>query len=216
MTRSRALGISLVLLGAVMCSMYVVPTVYGKLASRLAITEFRSARSQTIAWDRTRLHAYRKTLKQHFDAEAVLTIPRLHVEVPVIEGTSDLVLNRGVGHIAGTALPGEPGNIAITGHRDGFFRPLKDAARGDVIELQRADGTDAYIIRDMKIVAPSDTAVLNPTAEDTLTLITCYPFYYVGSAPQRYVVQASRVVETPMARNAAPPLQMASPTSSGD
>jgi sortase A len=187
----------------VMCSLYVVPTVYGAIASRMAIADFHATRSQTLAWDRMRTRAFRRTLKQHFETEAVLTIPRLHIEVPVIEGTSDLTLNRGVGHIAGTALPGEDGNIAITGHRDGFFRPLKDAERGDVIELERPDGTDSYIIRDMKIVAPSDTAVLQPTGSDTLTLITCYPFYFVGSAPQRYVVQASRIVQTPMAGNAA-------------
>ncbi len=72
--------------------------------------------------------------------------------------------------------------MAITGHRDGFFRPLKDIQPGDVIEVQREDATDHYIVRGMKIVAPSDTSVLNPTAGNTLTLVTCYPFYFIGSA----------------------------------
>jgi sortase A len=207
MTQSRKLGLFLLCMGAAMSCVWLVPTVYGRLSARLAISEFRTERSQTIAWDRTRLRAYRRTLKQHFDTEAVLSIPRLHIEVPVLEGTSDLVLNRGVGHIAGTAAPGENGNI-VTGHRDGFFRPLKDAARGDIIDLQGPDGTDHYIVRDMKIVSPSDIAVLAPNGENSLTLITCYPFYYVGSAPKRYVVLASRIStsripSSPIASNSA-------------
>ena len=130
--------------------------------------------------------------------EAVLRVPKVGIEVPVLEGTSDAVLNRGVGHVPGTALPGQAGNLAITGHRDGFFRPLKDIAVGDVIEVERggqakgdAEAVDRYVVRATRVVSPSDTSVLRATPEATLTLITCFPFYYVGAAPQRFIVQAS-------------------------
>jgi hypothetical protein len=138
--------------------------------------------------------------------EAVLRVRRLGIEVPVLEGTSDATLNRGVGHIPGTALPGQSGNLAITGHRDGFFRPLKDVVPGDIVEVQRSGQTSprrptirrqplrrpiATSCEDTKIVFPADTSVLNKTAGSTLTLITCYPFYFVGAAPQRFIVQAS-------------------------
>jgi sortase A len=202
MTLSRKVAVSLIAAGSVLFGMYLVPTIYGAAMAKLEISNFRSHKSQTVLWDRARTRAYRRTLHVAFPAaEAVLSIPRLGVEVPVLEGTSDLTLNRGVGHIAGTALPGEPGNVAITGHRDGFFRPLKDIQPGDVIEVQREDATDHYIVRGMKIVSPSDTSVLNPTAGNTLTLVTCYPFYFVGSAPQRYIVQASLMPAEPLAQS---------------
>jgi sortase A len=129
--------------------------------------------------------------------EAILRVPKAGIEVPVLEGTDDLTLNRGAGHIAGTALPGQAGNMAITGHRDGFFRGLKDVAPGDTIEVVRSgtagSQTDKYLVRNIKIVFPTDTSVLNKTPDSTLTLITCYPFYFVGAAPQRYVIQASLI-----------------------
>ena len=192
MTSSRKIGVSLIAMGAVLLGMYLVPTVYGSAMSHLAVARFRSASRPNSLWDSARIRAYQRTLDVHFPApEAVLRVRRLGIEVPVLEGTSDLTLNRGVGHIPGTALPGEPGNLAITGHRDGFFRPLKDATIGDVIEVQRQSQTDRYVVRKIKVVFPSDTSVLNPTTESTLTLVTCYPFYYVGAAPQRYIIQAS-------------------------
>jgi len=192
MTSSRKIGVSLIVMGAVLLGMYIVPTVYGSAMSHLAVARFRSASGPNSLWDSSRIRAYQRTLEVNFPApEAVLRVPRLGIEVPVLEGTSDLTLNRGVGHIPGTALPGESGNLAITGHRDGFFRPLKDASIGDVIEVQRRSQTDRYVVRKIKVVFPSDTSVLNPTTDSTLTLVTCYPFYYVGAAPQRYIIQAS-------------------------
>ncbi len=192
MTSSRKIGVSLIAIGSVLLGMYVVPTVYGSAMSHLAVARFRSASRPNRLWDSSRIRAYQQTLEMNFPApEAVLRVPRLGIEVPVLEGTSDLTLNRGVGHIPGTALPGESGNLAITGHRDGFFRPLKDASIGDVIEVQRRSHTDRYVVRKIKVVFPSDTSVLNPTTDSTLTLVTCYPFYYVGAAPQRYIIQAS-------------------------
>jgi sortase A len=190
----RKLGVLLVCVGAALCAVYLVPTVYGAAMSHLAVAQFRAQGGTNRLWDSARIRAYQKTLGVSFaPPEAILRIPKIGLEVPVLEGTSDLILNRGVGHVAGTALPGEQGNVAITGHRDGFFRPLKDVALGDTIEVQRGAGgqVDRYVVRNIKIVYPNDTSVLSKTTDSTLTLITCYPFYFVGSAPQRYIVQAS-------------------------
>jgi len=124
-------------------------------------------------------------------AIAILRIPKLHLEVPVLDGTDAITLNRGVGRIRGTALPGQSGNIAIAGHRDGFFRGLKDIHAGDEIELLAAQRTDIYIVDRTVIVDPDDTSVLENGATPALTLVTCYPFHYIGNAPRRFVVEAS-------------------------
>lgn len=125
------------------------------------------------------------------EALAVLRIPKLRLEVPVLEGTDELTLNRGVGRIAGTAHPGEIGNVGIAGHRDGFFRPLKDISAGDTIQLVTTLGTDVYAVDRIRISNPPDVSVLRPTTRPSLTLVTCYPFYFVGPAPQRFIVEAS-------------------------
>lgn len=122
---------------------------------------------------------------------AVLRIPKIGLEVPVLEGTDSLTLNHAVGRIAGSAPLGEPGNIGIAGHRDGFFRGLKAVTVGDTVELRSLTGSVAYKVDQVSIVAPEDVSVLNPRAGPSLTLVTCYPFYFVGSAPQRYIVSAS-------------------------
>lgn len=124
-------------------------------------------------------------------AIAILRIPKLHLEVPVLDGTDAITLNRGVGRIRGTAFPGQGGNIAIAGHRDGFFRGLKDIHTGDEIELLAAQRTDIYIVDRTVIVDPDDTSVLENGATPALTLVTCYPFHYIGNAPRRFVVEAS-------------------------
>lgn len=125
--------------------------------------------------------------------EAVLSIASIGLEVAVFAGTSDHVLNVGVGHVSGTARAGEHGNIALAGHRDGFFRRLKDVAIGDEIVLRGRHGQDRYRIAATTIVTPDDVSVLEPTDDGTLTLITCYPFYFVGDAPQRFIVRAEIV-----------------------
>jgi sortase A len=123
---------------------------------------------------------------------AVLKIPKIHLEVPVVEGTDDPALDYGVGHVEGTALPGEVGNVAIAGHRDGFFRGLKDITVGDTIELETVRGSEAFVVQNIWLVTPNDVWVLDPTPSESITLVTCYPFYFVGSAPRRYIVRASR------------------------
>ncbi len=193
MSLARKFGVSLIAIGCAFSAVYLVPTVYGTAMSHVAVAAFRAQSSTNRLWDSARIRAYKHTLGMSFAApEAVLRVPRVGIEVPVLEGTTDAILNRGVGHITGTSLPGESGNIAITGHRDGFFRPLKDIAQGDIIELERpGKRIDRYVVRGTRTVLPSDVSVLKPTTDATLTLITCYPFYYVGAAPQRFVIQAS-------------------------
>lgn len=143
-------------------------------------------------WSEKRVQEYEESLSAHFSpAIGILRIPKIDVDVPVLEGTDDLTLNRGVGHVAGTANPGENGNMAIAGHRDGFFRGLKDVVVGDKIELVTLQGSETFVIDRITIVLPTDVWVLQPRVRSSLTLITCYPFYFIGSAPQRYVVQAS-------------------------
>jgi sortase A len=122
---------------------------------------------------------------------AVLRISKINLEVPVLDGTDDLTLNHAVGRIAGTARPGEDGNIGIAGHRDSFFRGLKDVDAGDVIELRTLHGTDTYVVERIQIVTPDRVDVLQPRSVPSLTLVTCYPFYFLGSAPKRYIVTAS-------------------------
>jgi sortase A len=146
---------------------------------------------QTL-WSPERIAAWRNVVNTPGAAPlAVLRIPRLRIEAPVLEGTDEIVLNRGLGHIDETAAPGADGNSGIAGHRDGFFRGLKDIVVGDVIELETLHGTDAYRVERTWIVNPEDVSVLDPTATRSITLVTCYPFYFVGSAPQRFIVRAA-------------------------
>lgn len=121
---------------------------------------------------------------------ALLTIERLDLEVPVFPGTDRLSLNRGAGIVPGSALPGENGNVAVAAHRDSFFRPLKDIKVGDVMELRSALGKQRFQVSEIFITDPLDVSVLDATITPTLTLITCYPFHYVGFAPDRYIVRA--------------------------
>jgi len=168
-----------------------------KTQARVSVVGPRGVALSTTApdfrlWSEKRVKEYQESLAAHFSpAIGILRIPKIDVEVPVLEGTDDLVLNRGVGHVPGTANPGEKGNIAIAGHRDGFFRGLKDVVLGDKIELVTMQGTETFVIDRIVIVEPTEVSVLQPRSRPSVTLITCYPFYFIGSAPQRYIVQAS-------------------------
>ena len=121
-----------------------------------------------------------------------IEISRIGVAVIVLEGTEAKTLRRSVGHITGTALPGEQGNIAIAGHRDTFFRGLRNIRQDDEVTLTTIHGSYLYRVDSMKIVDPEDLAVLKSTDESTLTLVTCYPFDFVGPAPKRFIVHAHR------------------------
>ena len=143
-------------------------------------------------WAEKRIREYQESLNVVGEPPlAVLSIGHLDINVPVFNGTDEYNLNRGVGRIKGTAWVDTDGNLGIAGHRDGFFRPLKDIQIGDSMDLQTAGGTVTYEVSSIEIVEPEDISVLSPTLERTLTLVTCYPFYYVGHAPTRFIVKAT-------------------------
>ncbi len=145
----------------------------------------------TELWAKGRIAKYEESLEHEFNTPtAILRIPKIDLEVAVLEGTDDLTLNRAVGRIVGTATLETMGNMGIAGHRDGYFRGLKDVVVGDEIQLETLDGTLSFVIEDISIVDPTDVHVLDPTERPTVTLVGCYPFYYVGKAPQRYIVRA--------------------------
>ena len=121
-----------------------------------------------------------------------LDIPGLHLSAMVREGADAGTLHRAVGHIPGTALPGMEGNVGLAGHRDTFFRPLRNIQVNDPIELETERATYRYVVESTRVVGPRDVRVLASSAGgETLTLVTCYPFYYVGSAPKRFIVRAA-------------------------
>jgi sortase A len=121
---------------------------------------------------------------------AEMRIGRLGFSVVVVQGDSEAILRRAVGHLARTALPGEEGNVVLAGHRDTFFRPLKDILEGDRITLQTPERDFEYVVEWTSIAKPTDVGVIEPSGGHTLTLITCFPFYYVGPAPNRFIVVA--------------------------
>ena len=123
----------------------------------------------------------------------MLDVPRLNLSTPVIEGDDDTTLKRAVGHLPDTPLPWEEGNSAFAGHRDGLFRPLKDIQVGDEIRFRTSRREFRYRVTSTSIVTPDDVSVLDKRAQPSLTLITCYPFYYVGNAPKRFIVHAERL-----------------------
>jgi sortase A len=122
-----------------------------------------------------------------------MEIPRLGISMMVAEGTEEATLRRAGGHIRGTALPGRPGNVGIAGHRDTLFRPLRNVRQNDLITLTTLQGEYRYRVVSTQIVSPSDLTVLDPDGHEILTLVTCHPFYFVGPAPDRFIVRAKRV-----------------------
>lgn len=204
---------ALLLTGLTLVGAYGASRLYSEVASRNAVLVFEQAQatdpsgqpaSAQVAdgarvvdgvdvslWSEKRIRAYHESLTtKEGAATGVLKIPRLHIEVPVFDGTDDLTLNRGVGRIIGTARIGVAGNTAIAGHRDGFFRGLKDIVKGDSIELVGPERTIHYVVEKTQIVIPDDVSVLADDGAPSLTLVTCFPFYFVGDAPQRFIVHA--------------------------
>jgi sortase A len=143
------------------------------------------------------------------DLIAALSIPRVQLSAVVLHGSDPHTLRRGPGHLENTAWPGESGNVVIAGHRDSFFRPLRNVQVGDDVFMDTLQGQFRYQVTSLRVVSPHDVSVLEPTDEATLTLITCYPFWVLGSAPDRFIVRAARVVEASVAeldRRTLPPL----------
>jgi len=126
-----------------------------------------------------------------------IELPRVGLKAIVVQGDSEKLLNRAVGHLTDSALPGEIGNVALAGHRDGLFRPLRKVLPGDRITLRTAEREFHYEVIWAAVVPPAVVSVLQPTRERSLTLVTCFPFYYVGAAPERFVVRAREVESNP-------------------
>ncbi len=142
-------------------------------------------------WSSFRVKAYRAALQQTTPSTlAILRIPSLKLEVPVYDGTTDAVLDLAAGRIEGTALPGTTGNVGIAAHRDGFFRVLKDLKQGDALLLDTPVAAEQYRVEWIRITTPDDVSVIDPTPSPAVTLVGCYPFYPVGSAPKRFIVRA--------------------------
>jgi sortase A len=215
---ARALEVAAWGLGAILMLLWAGSRIHSTAAARTGVRQFEKARARTILagaparvapvgsvapsgsidfglWSPERIDAFLAAGGGQAEPLGVLRIPRVGIEAPLYDGTDDATLDRGVGRIDGTARPGERGNLGIAGHRDGFFRGLKDLACGDRIELATVSRSSAYRVDEIRIVDPDNVDVLDATPEASLTLVTCYPFYYVGSAPHRYIVRA--VLENP-------------------
>jgi sortase A len=126
-----------------------------------------------------------------------IQVPRLGLSAIVVQGDSTASLRHAVGHLAKSALPGEWGNVALAGHRDTLFRPLRDIQVGDEIRFKTPNQSIEYVVNSIEVVAPTDTQVLEATSGHDLTFITCFPFYYVGPAPKRFIVRARQVDRMP-------------------
>lgn len=200
--------------GLALLTFYVTARIESKVTSSAALETFSSTEISTTSqpekgaksrdaagsqtpdpdmslWDKGRVQAYGAASSRRSGGPlAVIRIPSIGLTAPLFNGTDSLTLNHAVGRIAGTALPGERGNIGIAGHRDSFFRGLKDVKQGDVIELRTTQGIDTYMVDEIRIVSPTDVSVLAPRPSPHVTLVTCYPFYFIGSAPKRFVVAA--------------------------
>jgi sortase A len=197
----------LLLAGIALLAFYLGAQAHSFLLSRIALWGIEEAQVDAASnasnsaegqkadfslWDKARIKSYRASLALAVQPPiAILSIRRLQLKVPVFDGTDDLILNRGLGRITGSAKPGSDGNLAIAGHRDGFFRVLKDVQLGDVVEIGTTAEKDTYVVDRTTIVDPRDTSVLEPESRTSLTLVTCYPFYFIGDAPQRFIVKAS-------------------------
>jgi len=196
-----------------MLAVWTVASVAGLAGAAQDIERFEASKRPTAAaapdlslWDAERIRAWRLSLTQPAPPPlGILRIPKLHLEVAILPGTDDFVLNRAVGHIDDTALPGAEGNSGIAGHRDGFFRGLKDISVGDEVDLVTTTEKDIYVVDQIEIVSPADVLVLQPRSAPSLTLVTCYPFYFVGDAPQRFIVHASIASRRPLVGSGTQP-----------
>jgi sortase A len=195
--------------GVVLVTIWAAALLHRSISPRFALWQFDRAKAaaqqgfgtsqskieqgvDVSLWSEKRIQAYRDSLISKTDLPlGVLEIDKLRIRVPVYDGTDDLTLNRGVGRIIGTARLGETGNTGIAGHRDGFFRGLKDISMGDEIDLTTTAAKVIYIVDQIEIVSPADVRVLQSRPAPSITLVTCFPFYFVGDAPKRFIVHAS-------------------------
>jgi sortase A len=171
------------------CLAIVIDTQNTQRAAREQLESMTSATTSSRATSTPRS----RVIVQPGTPLAELSIPRIGLSAVVLQGSDEHTLRVGAGHIETTPLPGESGNVAIAGHRDSFFRPLRNVQVGDDIWLNTPKAPVHYRVSSFRVVNPSEVSVIDPTADAVLTLVTCYPFYFVGSAPDRFIVRASLV-----------------------
>lgn len=163
------------------------------LATRFAAQPPQAKPPDTTEWSQTRRAAWQASPKTDSGTPlGVLSIASIGLSVALLEGTDEVTLNRGVGRVAGTRIEA---NLGISGHRDGFFRGLRNVALGDRVRLETPGAAHEYEVRSVSVVSPEDVHVLDPTPEPTLTLVTCFPFFALGPAPKRFIVHAVSVDE---------------------
>ena len=188
--RTRIAGYALIAVGVV-------------VLIRPASDSFAGLRAQAAAVPRAVAEGAGKSKRTEGEPLGRLELPRLGVDLVVFEGASDSVLRKGPGHLPGTAWPdrpGTPGHCVVTGHRDSFFRSLESARRDDIVRIRGASGTSTYRLASRRVVRPRDVSVIAPSAEARLTLITCFPFRWSGSAPYRLVWTAVPAEDVPARR----------------
>lgn len=191
---------TLLLAGVALVVVYGWAHADAAVGGAIDMKHFESAAPDTSLWSSSRLRAYRSSTaspSQH-EVLGMLRIPQLNLRAPLYPDTHWIHLNRGVGLIPAMADPGRAGNLGIAGHRDGFFRALKDIKIGMGIEVLTRERLYRYRVTDIAVVDKTDTGLLQPTRSATISLVTCYPFYYVGSAPQRYVVRGELTSHRPL------------------
>jgi len=185
---------SLWALGSIGVSTFAYAQLTGALTQKSSIESFRdrAVNVDRSLWSESRIAHYNSALSQENGdvALGILSVPSIKLEVAIFDGTSARVLNLGIGRVAGTAHVGDPDNLALAGHRDGFFRGLKNIDIGDELILETADQKKRYEVTEFFVVAPEDVHVLQQNGEEMITLITCYPFYILGHAPKRFIVRA--------------------------
>jgi len=202
-------------LGSGLLLTYLASTLFAQYGYRSALIAFEASRAGVamaapLGGDDPRLHSgldyappdqhgwsterVREYAEARWDVpltpEAVIRIPSLGLEVPVFPGESEANMTRGAGRITGSPRFGERGNVSVSSHRDGFFRKLEDIRVGDEIVVDTRAATYRYVVEEIRVTEPTDTVVLWPGEVPELTLVTCYPFNFIGRAPQRYVVRA--------------------------
>ena len=195
----RLLEAAFWIIGLLCVSAYGVSKTRSAIAQSAAIATLEAEWNENLhvepdqsRWSRQRIarHEQSRSNADDMQALALLEIPAADIRVAVFEGTADHTLDLGVGRVPGTARVGSPGNLALAGHRDGFFRGLKDIEVGDDVSIRHRSGITRYVVTELSIVEPDNVSVLAPTEGAALTLVTCYPFYFVGNAPKRFIVRA--------------------------
>jgi sortase A len=186
------LGSALIIGGALLLGWYFGLRHQADEAQRQAQQRISSVVASRPADSPPAMNSPQRSLR-HGDVVGELTVPRLHLSVMVFEGDDDRILKLGAGHIPRTALPAQGGNVGIAAHRDTYFRPLRFIRPNDSISLKTTRGTLRYTVTNTEIVQPSEVKVLAKAPDRDLTLVTCYPFYYVGGAPKRFIVHAQKL-----------------------